>query len=86
MSYLQRPYFFEHLLLVLKNYYCKVYLRKYFNLNYHIAIYDFERAEACRRALYHRVQTINTLWQKVIYGKTVYPWLFIIRYDNVSGL
>ena len=73
MSSLQRVHFLEYLCLLLNKYYWKAYLRKYSNLNYHIAIYDYERAEACRRALYHEVQTINMLWLKVIRGKTVYP-------------
>ena len=74
MSYLQRVHFLDYLCLLLNKCYCKAYLRKYSNLNYSIsAIYAFERAEACRRALFLKVQTIDMLWLKVIHGKTIYP-------------
>ena len=73
MSSLQRLHFFEDLCLLLNKYYWKAYLRKYSNLNYHIAIYDYERAEANRRALFRNVQIADMIWQKVLYGKTVYP-------------
>ena len=73
MSSLQRVHFLEYLCLLLNKYYCKAYVRKYFNLNYHIAIYDYERSEAWRYALFRKVQIADMIWQKVLYGKTVYP-------------
>ena len=73
MSSLQRVHFLEYLYLLLNNHYWKAYLRKYSNLNYHIAIYDYERAEAWRYALFRKVQITDMIWQKVLHGKTVYP-------------